>query len=341
MHSSTSASKSAGLAYAKVLMVICAAVVVALEIASGYLLRDWSTTYKRISEQHEEAVKMYRGGPGEPPAVLMVGNSLLLQGVELDRLRALTSSSMRIYPIFLEATGYYDWLYALRRLFREGAKPQVVVVGVGVNYFVSNGVRQEYVPMLFLDGRDLLSVASDVHLDRTGTSNLLLAHFSTFWDTRNAIRMQILKRLVPHLQELFLLVSPTPAIPEKREFEQMAIPRLQMLSRLCEANGSKLLLLIPPTLSSQRAVSQMAGAAHLVGVDVLVPIDPASLPAKFYEQDGMHLNRDGAMLFTTALARDLPEKVVADSALAWRYLSPRPDTERRSLHVKLSKAVVE
>jgi len=29
---------------------------------------------------------------------------------------------MRIYPIFLEATGYYDWLYGLQRLFREGRK---------------------------------------------------------------------------------------------------------------------------------------------------------------------------------------------------------------------------
>jgi len=29
---------------------------------------------------------------------------------------------MRIYPIFLEATGYYDWLYGLQRLFRRRRK---------------------------------------------------------------------------------------------------------------------------------------------------------------------------------------------------------------------------
>jgi len=63
-----------------------------------------------------------------------------------DRLRALTSGSMRIYPFFLEATGYYDWLYGLQRLFRQGARPQVVVVGVGVNYFLKNGVRQIMLP---------------------------------------------------------------------------------------------------------------------------------------------------------------------------------------------------
>jgi len=36
--------------------------------------------------------------------------------------------SMRIYPIFLEATGYYDWLYGLQRLFRSRGETQVVVV---------------------------------------------------------------------------------------------------------------------------------------------------------------------------------------------------------------------
>src|SRR5713226_9971829 len=180
----------------------------------------------------------------------MVGNSLLLHGIELDRLNALTSSRMRVYPIFLEATGYYDWLYALQGLFRQGARPQVVVVGVGVNYFLENGVRQDYAPMLLFDARDTLAVASDLHLDRTATSNLLLAHSSTFWDTRSVIRTQTLGRIVPHLEDLFLLVNPRPAIPERREFEEIAIPRLRRLRELCEAHGAKLILLVPPTLSS-------------------------------------------------------------------------------------------
>ncbi len=239
----------------------------------------------------------------------------------MDRLRELTSARMRLYPIFLEGTGYYDWLYALRQLFREGARPQVVVVGVGVNYFLADSVRQEYTPMLFFNASDILALASDLHLDRTATSNLLLAHASTFWDTRSAIRTQILNHVVPHLEDLFLLVSPAPAIPEGHEFEEIAIPRLQRLRALCEAHGAKLILLVPPTLSSESAVSQMASAAHMAGVDVSVPIDPAALSAKFYQPDGMHLNPEGAVLFTSALAKDLPERVVTQSVLASRMPS--------------------
>ncbi len=172
--------------------------------------------------------------------------------------------------------------------------------------------------MLFFDARDPLAVASDLHLDRTATSNLLLAHSSTFWDTRSAIRTQILRRVVPHIEELFLLVNPRPAAPEGRQFEEIAIPRLRRLRELCEAHGAKLILLVPPTLSSETAVNQMAYAAHTAGVEISVPIDPTALSAKFYQRDGMHLNPEGAVLFTSALAKDLPGRVVTNDTLASR-----------------------
>src|SRR3982074_859513 len=278
---SISDSKSTALTYAKVLAGICAILMIAIEISSIYLLKHDSLTYARVSRQYDEAVKTRPAGPGEPQCVLMVGNSLLLQGVKVDRLQALTSASMRIYPVFLEATGYFDWLYGLRRLFREGARPQVVVVGVGVNYFLEDGIRQDYAPMLFFSAGDTLAVSSDLHLDRTATSNLLLAHSSTFWDTRSAIRTQVLYHVVPHLEDLFMLVNQRPAVPEGKQFEGIVIPRLWRLQELCEAHGAKLILLVPPTLSAETAISGMAYAAHKAGVEVSVPIDPAALSANF------------------------------------------------------------
>ena len=316
MPSSTSGSNSKAMAYAKALAAICAMLMVVFEIASIYLLKHQSPTYARISRQYEEALKIRPAGGGEPPSVLMVGNSLLLHGVQLDHLQELTSSRMRLHPIFLEATGYYDWLYALHGLFLRGARPQVVVLGVGVNYFLANSVRQDYAPMIFFNARDTLAVASDLQLDHTATSNLLLAHSSTFWDTRSATRMQILNRIVPHLEALFSLVNRKPAVPEGREFAEMTIPRLQRLRELCDANGARLILLVPPTLDSENAVNEMTAAAQAAGVEVSVPIDPAMLSAEFYQADGMHLNRDGAEVFTSALARELPEKVWTHETLA-------------------------
>jgi hypothetical protein len=171
---------------------------------------------------------------------------------------------------------------------------------------------------LFFNARDTLAVASDLKLDHTATSNLLLAHSSTFWDTRSAIRMQVLKHVVPHLEDLFSLVNQKPSVPEGREFAEIALPRLKRLRELCEANGARLILLVPPTLDSGNAIGEMAAAAQAAGVEVSVPIDPAVLSAKFYQPDGTHLNKDGAVLFTSALAKDLPGKVMARETLAAR-----------------------
>src|SRR5882672_8174470 len=102
MPSSTSSSKPRALFYAKLLVGICALLIVALEFLSDFLLKHRSETYARVSRQYAEAVKMRPAKPGEPTSVLMIGNSLLLQGGEVDRLQKLTSNKMHVYPILLE-----------------------------------------------------------------------------------------------------------------------------------------------------------------------------------------------------------------------------------------------
>jgi hypothetical protein len=246
----------------------------------------------------------------------MLGNSLLLDGVDVDRLRELTSNSARIYPIFLEGTGYYDWLYGLRRLFRQGARPQVVVIGLEGGTLLADGVWEQS-PMLILGARDVLGVAADLGQDRTATSNLLLSHISIFWTMRNFFRRRILDVLVPHFQSIFPFIRAADlAVPEGQEFETVARTRLQSLRALCEAHGAKLILLIPPTPSSGSAVRRMAMASEEAGVKALVPIDPTALPASFYQTDLVHLNPDGAVRFTSALAVELLKTIPAAASRA-------------------------
>lgn len=312
MPSSIFNSRHPALTYAKILLAICAALTISFEVMSDYLLKRHSKTYARVSQQYAEALHMRHAKPGEPLSVLMVGNSLLLYGVDVDRLQKLTSSQLSIHPIFLEATGYYDWLYALQRLFRDGSRPQVVVLGVGVNAFLSNGVRQDYAPLMFFDLKDADHVARDLKLDNTETSNLLLAHSSVFWDTRSVLRMQILRHTVPRCRELFLLLKPQPPTPPPPEFAAIANPRLERLRQLCASYGAKLIILVPPTPSSEDAVHQMTLASQREGVESLVPVDPAVLPHQYYLADDIHLNPEGAAIFTSALATYLPRQLAQE-----------------------------
>lgn len=308
-------SKSAPLVYIKVLVGICAILMVSFEMLAHYFVKRYSETYLRVSQQYARAVKVSPSRPGEPESVLLLGNSLLMEGLELDRLQELTSNRMRIYPVFLEATGYYDWLYGLQRLFRQGARPQVVIVGLGANTFFENAVRQDYAPMMLFDARDVLDVASDLKLDHTAASNLLLAHSSVFWDTRSVLRTHILTHLIPHCWDLFLLVKPRPVFPPGPELDGIVAARVQTLRRVCEAHGAKLILLVPPTPSSQDAVREMARVSQKAGVDTLVPVDPERLSGRFYKADEIHLNPAGAALFTAALVSDLRKEILIHEAI--------------------------
>jgi hypothetical protein len=62
----------------------------------------------------------------------------------------------------------------------------------------------------------------------------------------------------------------------------------------------------------------MVRAAEKAGVEALVPIDPMALSARFYDADEVHLNPEGAVHFTSALAADLPTAVA-------RGTSPSPN----------------
>ena len=321
MRSSISSSKSAALIYAKVLAGICTLLVIAIEIVSQSVTL-YSGTYQRVSRQYAEAVGSRASRPGSPVAALMVGNSLLLEGVEVDRLQRLTSRSVKIYPIFLEGTEYYDWLYGLRRLFRRGARPQVVIVGLGMHDLLENVVRQEFVPRMLLDARDILDASSDLGLNATVTTSLLLAHWSSFWDMRRAIRLKMFRRLVPgfedvYFQDLWSDLRAKRLSPVGPESEAIAISRLQSLRELAERYGATLVILIPPTPSLPSSVRQMTIVAQKAGVDTLMPIDPSTVPARYYQRDQIHLNQTGAELFTTALAANLPKKILGRESVAW------------------------
>lgn len=318
MRSSISSSKPAALIYAKVLAGICALLVIAIEIVSRSVTLH-SGTYRRVSRQYAEAVASSRPGPGSPVAVLMVGNSLLHEGVEVDRLQRLTSDSLKIYPIFLEGTEYFDWLYGLRRLFRQGVRPQVVIVGLGLHDLLVNAVRQEFAPRMLFDARDILDASADLGLSATVTSSLLLAHWSSFWDMRHAIRLKILRRLVPgfedvYFQDLWSHLRAKRLSPVDTESEAIAVSRLQRLRQLAERHGATLVILIPPTPSLPSTVRQTAIVAQRAGVEALMPIDPSTVPATYYKRDDIHLNETGAELFTTALAADLPKKILGREA---------------------------
>src|SRR5437870_5785885 len=101
MRLSISNSKSPAMTYAKVICGISFGLLIALEGFSRYMLKHHSVTYQRVAQQLNRAVEARPARLGEPTSVVMIGNSLFLDGVQVDRLQEMTSNRLRIYTIFL------------------------------------------------------------------------------------------------------------------------------------------------------------------------------------------------------------------------------------------------
>ncbi len=60
--------------------------------------------------------------------MLLVGNSLLNEGVQIDALRSDLASEYAVSRLVIEQTHYLDWYFGLRRLLEEGSHPSVIIL---------------------------------------------------------------------------------------------------------------------------------------------------------------------------------------------------------------------
>ena len=75
------------------------------------------------------------------------------------------------------------------------------------------------------------------------------------------------------------------------------------LEHLCRANGSRFMLVIPP--SYEKGVETIAEIGKEQGIPVLVPVRNEAFDFSYYQSDGFHLNENGAQIFTLRLAEKL------------------------------------
>jgi len=264
-----------------------------------------SRVQRRVVEDYRAAQTWPVGGPAAPPRVLVVGNSLLLKGVDRVLFKRTLQSKYTIVLLPVENTQFEDWFFGLRRLFAEGSRPAMVVVCLSTRQLISRGTAGEYFAHYLMRSRDVFAVKTSAGLDNTVTSNYFFANWSRWLGSRAEIRKWLASKLMPNLERLMAFFpDKTPAMPPPDKVVERALPHLQALSDLCRANGAALVVVVPPTLDKDDASREVAEAAARHGIRVLVPLrsDEVS-PSDF--SDGFHLNEKGAARFTQRLAAAL------------------------------------
>lgn len=265
------------------------------------------TGQRRMVAEYAAVVRL-----GDDPALgarqmLVVGNSLLLDGVDFPRFVAAMRPEWSATRLAVVDTSFFDWYYCLRRLFRSGARPETVVVTLSPRQLVATSVRGEYFAHYLMNTEDILRVARDVRLSRTSTTNLAVGAFSKFYAAREEIRKWALGKVFPNLPTLTALLTPRAMAPlAEIDTYRTATERLRRLRELGEEHGARMILLTPPISraggdAGQDAVLR-AGAAS--GVQVLAPCPAGGLDDSNY-RDGFHLNEKGAAAFTSELVQEL------------------------------------
>lgn len=288
----------------------CLAIAAAVEVTARLGFDRFSKIQRRTAEEYRLATTIGRGGVTGSRRVLVVGNSLLKEDVQFDELRAALGSHCDTRRFIVEQTGYLDWYYGMRRLFRDGARPDVVVLILTARQSIGTDIRGDYSAQYLFDKSDLPAVTRELELNPTLTTNLFLSGFSKFWGTRAEIRNFVLGHMMPDLGRLMVfssVVDPRPLLD--REVYDVMRERLARLKAMTDAHGAKLVFVLPPVGDPRDGADAVFRAGKEAGVDTLRPVASGTLPSRLYSDGSFHLNPTGAQIFTSELIPLLREEV--------------------------------
>ena len=280
-----------------------------LELVTGRGFSRVSRTQRRIFQDWTAAKSISPRAPNDPPTLLVVGNSLLLDGVSLQKDLA---PGYRVALLPIENTQFEDWYFGLQRLFAEGSHPSTVVLCLSTRQMMSRATDGEYFAHFLMQKRDLFAVRKESQLDNTMTSAYFFANRSAWLGSRAQIRNWLLQEIMPNSETLIrFFPGKTPPMPPKDQVVATVLPHLLAMDQLCHSNGVRLLIVVPPTLSHEDASADIQEAAAQHSIPVLIPLLPSDVtPDEFH--DGFHLNAQGSARFTHRLASDLLQKLNAN-----------------------------
>jgi hypothetical protein len=201
----------------------------------------------------------------------------------------------------VEQTVYYDWYYGLKRLYREGARPDIVVVMLGTGHWLSANIRGDYSAQYMMSVADLPSAARDLEMHPTQATGFLFAGASKFWGARVEMRNFVLGRLMPDVGQLMNFSSAIDRRPMvQADITPVLVERIARMRDVTDAHGSALVLLVAPVLNPDDGSIGLIEAARTAAVPVLRPVASGAFGPQLY-RDGFHLNQAGATQFTDRL----------------------------------------
>ncbi len=290
---------------AALLLALVALLGCALELGARRVYPRISRLMNRVQTERSAALNL-RPEPARP-SVLLVGNSLFEIGIDVPLLRT-EMPSYDVQRFVISNTWYLDWYYGLRQLFRKGARPDAVVLGLSASQLLAQRIQGDFTAHTLFDTLDLNDIGHALHKNNTDLSSLYFANLSAFYGSRQEVRKWLFSTyIMPDLPQLgqVLRAAPPNRLVSTQQIVENAEPRIRALNELCRKNGVLFILVLPPLPSTtSEEIAAVEEAGRRAGVPVISPIGPTELGPESFP-DGMHLNEQGALKFTGSLSSDL------------------------------------
>jgi hypothetical protein len=278
-----------------------------LEIVTRKGFTRVSQIQRRIDSDRQTAVHLQTTTPAGAKTALLIGNSLLIQGVQPTKLHQEMAPAYSSSVLGVENTQYLDWYFGLRRLFSEGSRPAAVILFLTPRQLISQGIDGEYFAHYMMQERDIVQVKRAARLETTMASNFFFANGSAWLGSRSMIRNWLLGELMPSVEQLTAyLPEKASSLPADDLLVQQSLKRLEGIRELCRDNGSIFIFVTPPLRDPSDVPDTLRTAAQNESITFLIPFRGGELPATYFS-DGFHLNPRGAAVFTEKLGLELLE----------------------------------
>ena len=122
------------------LLILIVAFFLVVEIFSRQGFDRLSDLQRQTIQEYRLALAMGRNPTNSKRQVLVVGNSLLKEGLRFNDLERALSPDWEARRFVVVQTTYFDWYYGLRRLLQDGARPDSIVLVLSANQLMASTV---------------------------------------------------------------------------------------------------------------------------------------------------------------------------------------------------------
>ncbi len=303
-----------------VLVLAIFSILAGLEVFTRVFVEHRSKVQREVNREYDAAVRIKHSTDPNGKHILIVGNSLVGHGIDMGSLKRDLPPNWQVDRFWIYNTGYEDWYFGLQRLFAKGARPDAVAVVFAALHWYANGIRGEYSSQYMFESRDIPRISSELDLDRTTASSLLFARYSKFFALRSEIRKALLMRLVPDLPNMYALFKPAAQHHvQDRDVLAVLTTRIEAYRAITERYGASLVLIVPPIPRARdEHQNEIRIAAKRAGVKLVMPMSSADTPQSYFSDD-IHLNPEGARLFSSAVSKSLGPAVTRSSSQTSAY----------------------